>query len=153
MYHIEDKSGAIKSVQRLLFISTSGVFDKKTRDAVMAFQASCGLAPTGSVDSRLFTLLRESYNNKKLKDMNPELNNFPYVFGDSGGDVAVLNANLTKVIKRYTYSVIRPPRGSFYSHDTKAAVSRLREVYRMTAEECVDEEFYFYLKEDLTTYE
>ena len=65
MYRIEEKIEAIKEVQRLLNLNQTGLFDKKTRDAVLNVQSKYKLAETGIVDYLTFTSIVEEYSNEK----------------------------------------------------------------------------------------
>ena len=40
MYRIDDKAEAIKEVQKMLNLNQSGLFDKKTKDAVLNVQSN-----------------------------------------------------------------------------------------------------------------
>ena len=51
-----DSGPTVAAVQRLLGVPVTGVFDAATRDAVKAAQARGGLASTGVVASRTWTL-------------------------------------------------------------------------------------------------
>ena len=53
---VGDNGPAVLAVQRLLGVSETGVFDGATRDAVRSAQARAGLASTGVVASRTWSL-------------------------------------------------------------------------------------------------
>jgi len=53
---VGDRGPQVIAVQRLLGVPTTGVFDLATREAVKAAQARAGLASTGVVASRTWTL-------------------------------------------------------------------------------------------------
>jgi peptidoglycan hydrolase-like protein with peptidoglycan-binding domain len=53
---VGDAGPQVLAVQRLLGVPATGVFDRATREAVKAAQARAGLASTGVVASRTWTL-------------------------------------------------------------------------------------------------
>ena len=142
MYRIDDKVGAIKEVQRLLNLNQTGLFDKKTREAVLDAQAKYRLAETGVVDYLTFTLIAENYRNEKSNRwgsdylLNPR---FPYVIGDMGENVLRINEALQVVLNDYTYEGIMP-KGRYLNDHTIQGAQFLRKLFGMNESNEIDEE-------------
>jgi len=142
MYRIDDKVGAIKEVQRLLNLNQTGLFDKKTREAVLDAQAKYRLAETGVVDYLTFTLIAENYRNEKSNLwssdylLNPR---FPYVIGDMGENVLRINEALQVVLNDYTYEGIMP-KGRYLNDNTIQGAKFLRKLFGMNESNEIDEE-------------
>jgi len=142
MYRIDDKVGAIKEVQRLLNLNQTGLFDKKTREAVLDAQAKYRLAETGVVDYLTFTLIAENYRNEKSNLwssdylLNPR---FPYVIGDMGENVLSINEALQVVLNDYTYEGIMP-KGRYLNDNTIQGAKFLRKLFGMNESNEIDEE-------------
>lgn len=61
--YMQMKGDAVKELQNLLGITTDGIFGKKTREAVIAFQKECGLAEDGIVGPITWRELRVRKDN------------------------------------------------------------------------------------------
>ncbi len=153
MYTIGNRAGAIKTVQRYLGLSESGIFDDKTRVAVKEFQSARNLEITGVVDYISFVLLRshfyENENARNAAKIAPTLK-FPVKFGDSGPQITRLNSELSEALANYSFYGILP-RGSFYNSYTSGAVVRLREIFGLKSGDVVDEELYMRLQRERLT--
>ena len=145
MYLISNKPEAIRQVQNFLGINESGKYDDKTKEEVIAFQITNNLEPSGTVDYKTFVLLRKKHNNnmllKKVNNIIPFKNEFPYKRGDSGYAVEILNAMLASVIDKYELNILRP-RGNYYNQRTEKAVYLLRELFLLPQSTEIDEKFY-----------
>ena len=146
MYHIEDKSSAIKEIQKMLSVNETGNCDEKTRASVLELQRLKGLASNGVVDYNTYTVIREEYERRKrrenvFKSSVLRDNAFPYELGSHGHDVTILNGMLANQIEKYSLPLWKP-RGSFYSKATAFAVEFLREVFYLEGGRCIDELFY-----------
>ena len=153
MYPINNKSAAVKTVQRYLLLPESGIFDDKTRTAIKEFQSERNLEPTGVVDYKSFIELQSRY-----KTIGDSLKSgkiaqgfiFPLKSGDNGDGIAILNSVLSQVLEKYSYYEILP-RGNYYNVYTVKAVSRLRQIFGLKVGNDVDAEFYArLLRERLT---
>ena len=145
MYLISNKPEAVRQVQNFLGINESGKYDDKTKEEVIAFQITNNLEPSGTVDYETFVLLRKKHNNnmllKKVNNIIPFKNEFPYKRGDSGYAVEILNAMLASVIDKYELNILRP-RGNYYNQRTEKAVYLLRELFLLPKSTEIDEKFY-----------
>ena len=145
MYLIEDKSAAIREIQRLLEINQSGNYDSRTFEAVKSHQLLKGLPATGQVDYETFKSIHESfrYKNvlKKSAGMFSFVTRFPYQIGYSGEDVALINSLLSNVIDKFGLNYIKP-KGRYFSVRSASAVKRLREIFMLEDGYHVDEPFF-----------
>ncbi len=151
MYHIRDKNGAIKVIQRYLGVTQSGKFDNATSAALKAFQSNNGITVDGRVNYNTFILLRTAYFDAQAAEAlrnDAFITEFPYVRGDFGNDVKMINVYVAGALDNYIYERTSP-RGSIYSEATAAGVSRLREIFNMAAGDSVDELFYTRLKREI----
>jgi hypothetical protein len=78
---------------------------------------------------------------KKVNNIIPFKNEFPYKRGDSGYAVEILNAMLASVIDKYELNILRP-RGNYYNQRTEKAVYLLRELFLLHQSTEIDEKFY-----------
>ena len=68
MYHIEDRVSAIKSVQKMLLIPPTGIYDSKTRDTVIKIQRMYRLEESGVADYETFEAILAEYNKEKIRE-------------------------------------------------------------------------------------
>jgi len=144
MYLITDKSTPIKVIQKYLRITPNGIFDERTKRAVMQHQVKNGLTVTGVVDYETFLSLKNNnqYRENHLLSKSVIYNaSFPYFFGNSGNDIAQINSILREVIGNYTVET-RLPGGNYYNTYTEEATLRLREIFGLRASKQIDEEFF-----------
>ena len=162
MYHINDKSSAIRDIQRFLLaisqyndylphISVDGIYNDELKYAVKEFQSFNRLPITGTVDSETFKLIYEAYTltllteESKKESLNSE--SFPLKIGDSGNDVAVLNSLLRELTQRYPD--LRSPMGDFFSLDTEYSVIMLQDIFNFEKSGIADEIFIKRLKNEV----
>ena len=143
MYHIEDRVSAIKSVQKMLLIPPTGIYDSKTRDTVIKIQRMYRLEESGVADYETFEAILAEYNKEKLRESDfsylfaPK---FPYTEGDIGDNIRLINEALELVLKDYRYDG-PPPKGRYLGQDTVGAVKFLRGVFKMPLSEEIDRGF------------
>ena len=142
MYFISEKQNAIKTVQKFLGETETGVYNKRTKDKVKQHQAENNLQESGIVDYETFISLKEKY--LKEGDGHIIFPRFPYKKGDSGTEIAILNALLTEIIREYTFDGIAPS-GEYYGENTVDAVIRLREIFMLKHSVEIDKELFFML--------
>ena len=141
MYRIDDRSGAVKELQRLLEINQTGFFDNKTKNTILEIQKKNNLEPTGVADYITFTSIadefRENKNNKWNSDylFNPQ---FPYVKGDMGDNIGRINEALRVILEDYVYEGIIPG-GTFFGDNTLSSVKFLRKIFNMESSDEIDE--------------
>ena len=146
MYLITDEKAAIKEIQRLLFLNESGIYDDKTKNAVIKTQENKNLPTDGIVDFETFEAIVEAYTADKMKmDVKNssvlKTNAFPYQLGAHNHDVTILNAMISNVIDKYSLPIWKP-KGAFYSKTTASAVEVLREIFHIEKGRHIDEIFY-----------
>lgn len=151
MYDINDKSAAIKEIQRYLSehdgsVICSGVYDDYTARAVKEAQIKNGLPASGVADRITFEAIyadyRRSLAKKAAKRLSPRAD-FPLKFGDSGREVYNLNAMLSRIA--LYYGEANAIRGSFFGSESARITKRLREIFQLEVAEFVDEELYLRL--------
>ena len=151
MYKMYDKAAAIREIQRYLgkisttegYISPSGVYDLKTRDAVLRFQKNNGLRESGIVDLESFNALYNSYQNEleisKMIENIGQNQKPPYLLGDYGDFILSLNKMLADLLSFYgVHHSIRE--SSYYSKATEDGHLSLRRIFGLS-EGAVDHEF------------
>lgn len=143
MYRIEDKSAAIKNVQRLLGVNQTGFYDAVTKDLVRGIQRGAGREQTALIDFDTFELIVEEYHRRKMRSykgnylFNPR---FPYKINDLDENVGAINSALRTVLIDYVYEGILPG-GAFLGEATVRAANFLRGIFGMPKSEEIDEEF------------
>ncbi len=153
MYRINDRSEAIKRVQQYLasvqerafFVAPTGIFDDNTRLAVIDFQNTKNLSPTGEVDRFTFDALFLEYSLavKKTKLLNSvgSFLCFPILPGEMGGGINHINRSMARLLNYYGITH-RLRESSFYSDESARAVKVLRQIYLLPDLELIDEIFY-----------
>ena len=157
MYQQTDKISAIKEIQKYLFVISDskynevprvpidGIFDNETELAVIKFQESVNLSPTGIVDFITFKKLFEEY-----KSITENLNTTNYIFGDSSfplkendqnEDVRALHVMISKIRKTFPY-LTDPGHGSYYSQRTADSIEEMRKLFMLPRSRNLDKELY-----------
>ncbi len=154
MYRLDDKSSAIKEIQKFLHyladgryeqipsIGIDGVFGEETENAVKKYQEIKGMDVTGSVDEKTFISLYEEYAAllaiQEAECLLLDYTLFPFKYGDRGKSVLLINLFLDELGEAYE-DLYRVRINDFYSRDTEGAVSKLRDLYMMpSTEEALD---------------
>ncbi len=142
MYHINDKNGAVREVQKYLLtisqteeylphITVDGIYNEDTKLAVISFQHEMGLNETGKTDRETFDLLFSEYvrinesNDHEKNILN--IKDFPLKRGSSGSDVAVLNTHIRE-LSAY-YPDLGEPASDYFSSVTEDSVKLLQEYF------------------------
>ena len=162
MYRINDKESAIREVQKYLkvvsepnvFISPSGVFDERTKLAVIDFQEKRGIFGSGVVDLITFDHLFTEYTLLKRKDEIGKdtvgFIQFPILPGAMTNGVYHINQMLTRLLDYYGVTHrLRP--SAFFSEETRLAVRSLREIYMLEDIDIVDEILYSRIIDDINS--
>ena len=157
MYRINDKTEAVRQVQIYLnginnaFVMPSGVYDENTRNAVIGYQRSHDLEPTGTVDRATFDSIYKdyvsAYQSKRLYGTAGSLISFPIREGDMSSEIIHLNRTLETLLRYYGITH-RLRCGSFYSVETAEAVRVMRRIYLLADGDYVDEELYLRMMAD-----
>ena len=164
MYLQSDKKAAITEIQKYLFflsdkkyntiprIPIDGIFDEETKNAVIEFQKIMLLETTGVVDFETFTLLYQEYE-QTLNDYNTENYifghaNFPLKENDQNEDVRALHVMINRLRKTYP-QVTDIGTGSYFSHNTKNALTELRSIFSLKGEPILDKPLYRRIKNEI----
>ena len=143
MYRIEDKTAAIKNVQRLLGVNQTGFYNAVTKDLVRGIQRGAWREQTAVIDFDTFELIVEEYYRRKIHAyrgnylFNPR---FPYKINDFDENVRAINSALRTVLVDYVYEGILPE-GASLSESTLSAANFLCGVFGMPKSEEINEEF------------
>ena len=152
MYRINDKSAAIRNIQKFLArissdraVVPNGVYDENTRLAIVDFQSRMGIAPSGTVDRRTLDMIYSEYiskiNNDTLAKGVGSFISFPLREGEMNEAVIHLNKTLSDLLDHYGITH-RLRSSSFYSTETAEAVKIMRKIYLLPEDTLVDEELY-----------
>ncbi len=159
MYRINDRSEAIRTVQRYLrvvgnseiFVAPTGVYDENTRLSIIDFQSRNQLEQTGVVDRETFELLYSQYvyisSRNALNDKLDSFIRFPLLPGDMNDAMIHINRTLRRLLDYYGFTH-RLRDSNFYSAETGNAVDILRKIYLLKAGNFIDEEFYLRMLKD-----
>ncbi len=145
MHFIENKSDAIKALQKMLDINQTGEYDNLTRSRVVNLQEKSSINPNGIVDYETHRAIYSAYQHKIIKEtaMSSILDNpaYPYKLGDFGENVEKINILINDIF--IDYSIETPlPKGKYFGNDTEKAILRLREIFAMKLHPYIDEELF-----------
>ena len=142
MYLVNDKRGAIRSIQGALGFPKSGIYDKKTKERVKSIQEGLGLPVTGFIDYDTFILIKETERKdnirREVKALLPHLGRFPYKENDMGEDVRYINGILSEAIGKLNLQ-INKPRGAYFGIYTIEAVRYLNRITLNENKDFLDE--------------
>lgn len=159
MYNINDKSAAIRQIQRCLAkiyadslnVNENGIFDEKTALALSRFQKDNGLEIKDSVDFVTFLAIMDAYNKANLvsetKRQNPHIK-FPLARGMQGGEIYKVNSMLSGILQHYSISN-KPPLSNYYSEETENVAKIVSGIFDMPEQHEIDETFYYKLEKEL----
>ena len=117
MYNINDKSSAIRAIQKYLSkiyedtlnVNENGIFDDKTSFALNRFQKENELEIKNSVDFAAFSAIINAYNEASLisdvKRQNPHIK-FPLTRGMQNIEIYKINSILGDILRHYFTSII-----------------------------------------------
>ena len=142
MYFIEDKTAAIKAMQKMLKINQTGEYDALTRGRVIEHQKNNSINTTGIVDYETFISILEDYRYVILKENaqtsifeNPS---FPYKLGDFDENVGKINTLINDIFTDYLLETPLPT-GKYFGKDTENAILRLRNIFALESSPYLDE--------------
>ena len=141
MYQIENTPAAIKELQRLLRINQTSRYDRQTQNAVRDIQSRYGLTQTGIADYDTFNYILDEFHRYENMLWNSEYlfnPKFPYVEGDIGINVEIINNALAIILKDFFYEGLIP-RGKFLSNESITAAKFLSEKFNYNISEEIDE--------------
>ena len=140
MYRTEDKSTAIREIQRFLLIigeverdmqhiTVDGFYSEETRLAVKYYQEIEGLSNTGKVDiltfNSLFLRSEEILADKENERQVNSKEKYPLRIGSYGSDVTTLNSILHDLSEFY-FDLGAIAKDSFFSKETEDAIIKMQ---------------------------
>lgn len=165
MYHLSDKSAAIRKVQEYLYVisdrvnrdvprvSIDGVYGPETARAVTAFQRIYGIVQTGEVDLKTYNFLYLFYKTARINDrMSSYLlsdEGFPITVGTQNSDVIIIHSLLEQLSKTYLDVLRVNPKSNYFSVESERAVKGVQKIFRMEENGIVDNRFYARMKEEI----
>ncbi len=159
MYNINDKSSAIRNIQKYLAkiyegtlnVNENGLFDEKTIIALNKFQEENGLYVKASVDFSTFSAILDAYNKAiivgEMQKKNPHLK-FPLTRGMQGFEIYKINSMLGDILRHYSLFDY-PPLVNYYSEETEKAVNEIRKIFNISKQNGIDEILYSRLEDEL----
>ena len=164
MYKQENKTAAIKEIQRYLYfisddknsavprVFITGTFDEDTTDAVKAFQRESSLYETGIVDNITFDFLYRRYMDLILERNTSDYilgdGAFPLKEGDQNEDVRAFHLMLNELSKYYP-QIRNVGSGSYFSRRTSNSVSALRDLFLLPGAPILDKVLYRRIKNEI----
>lgn len=150
MYRLDDKSAAIKNIQRYLKkvldnneMQVTGIFDKATLNLLNEYQRRYGLSITNYVGYEALSLLYDSFLKKSAEYQINNLN-FPIQKGQASDNIYSINKMISEVLIHYgnfhPYKITR-----YYSKQTEDDVKRLKIIFGMQDTPSIDIDFYLRL--------
>ena len=164
MYFINDKTSAVREVQRMLLIisqeqgelgevTVDGIYQDTTRGAVLEFQKLNGLNPTSEVDLDTFSLLylksEDILNRNRINGETRGVDKFPLILGDASDAVMRLNTELLS-LTRYLTDMPRADTRSFFGRATADAVKYFQKIIRVADDGIVSQELFDRIKKELS---
>ena len=162
MYRIDDKSAAIREIQKFLFtlhyfteelpfVTIDGIYGAATRSAVASYQALRGLSATGIVDNITFSRLYGDYLAAKTalsaEAFIPPNTPLPISIGASGVGIRNLQNLLNALLSAYGTETRTDVSGTF-SYATEKAVNEIRRIYRLPQDGTVTNELFRKMQRD-----
>ena len=159
MYNINDKSSAIRAIQKYLSkiygdtlnVNENGIFDDKTSFALNRFQKENELEIKNSVDFAAFSAIINAYNEASLisdvKRQNPHIK-FPLTRGMQNIEIYKINSILGDILRHYSLSD-SPPLTNYYSEQTENAVKKVSGIFNMDEQAEIDEILYSKIEKEL----
>ena len=150
-YSVEDRTSAIKNIQRMLGVNQSGIYDMKTARAVSDVQRAYGIEEDGTVDRITFAAILGLNKEREIKRAyGGVLGELPYGVGDYGDGVREAIGVLRYALLPYT-SDAHVLQGAIYTVGVGAAVEKIREIYGLPISSAVDETLYLRMWREVLT--
>lgn len=159
MYRINDRSAAIKQVQKHLRalegnenLVINGVFDERTRSAIKDFQRKSLIKESGIIDNITFTALYQMYLIKEKERRITKIAgiSFPVYEGYYGNEMHVINRNLRLLLDYYDADH-HVREGVFFGRNTGDGVEALRRIFMMPNGRYIDAPMYERMIDDLSS--
>ena len=143
MYLIDDTVSALKEVQRLLNVNMTGIYDETTRKAVEKIQIDYQLETVDKVNYATFNAILNEYKKREFEvpDLQYLFNPaFPYMIGEMGDNIGLINDAMRLVLEDYVYEDITP-KGKYLGENTITAANFLRKIFKMELSDKIDKAF------------
>lgn len=153
MYRFYEEKDKIREIQRYLFITESGNYDDKTREAVKGVQSRSNIPETGEIDYESFNAIYREYKVKLLRDelqgCYPAVT-FPLTLGTYSKAVRDANEMLIELSKHYGIQTNLRYGDHFGDRSEKILeeISVIYDVERKAGE--IDEEMFRLMEKDFT---
>jgi hypothetical protein len=117
---------AVDDAQAMLDVTESGKFDASTRTAVLAYQRSHDLPPTGALDDATWASLDPATSTLHAPDWNPRA---AVQWAHTSGDPTIHRGGAGKAVfaLQTALRIDRPLRNGFYGRQTRVAVIALKQ--------------------------
>ena len=152
MYKTYDKQEAVRNLQVYLsdisdnFIAPSGVYDERTRDAVIIFQEKYSIEPNGIVNKETYDIIYSEYQAKKIRDNAKNKTNVPIEIGSYGEEIYKVNEMMITVMDNIgAHHTLRP--SAHYSEQSDIVQKELKNIFNLD-NDLFDEFFYDSLKKE-----
>ena len=141
MYNINDKSSAIRNIQKYLAKIYEGTLNVNEN----------GLYVKASVDFSTFSAISDAYNKAtivgEMQKKNPHLR-FPITRGMQGFEIYKINSMLGDILRHYSLFDY-PPLVNYYSEETEKAVNEIRKIFNISKQNGIDEILYSRLEDEI----
>ena len=163
MYYVGNKKQAIKEIQKFLHvisrtdssiprIAIDGIYGVETKNAVVKYQTSRQILPTGRVDKATFDCLYKEYKDiiikKSINNYIITNNGFPLKRDMQNNDVMAVNLILNELKNTYK-DIHRVNKSSYYDKNTENAVMDLQKIFSENVTGEVDKMLFDRLKQEL----
>lgn len=151
MYSFYDEKEKIKEIQKYLFLTESGNYDDKTREAIILAQRNNGIKEDGKIDSVTFDIIYKEYEkarqNDTLRNLFPKID-FPLRLYDY--NEAIMEINKMLVFLSDFYGIQTNLRISdHYGERTEGVLSEISDIYMMKRDFGeISDDIYVMLKKD-----
>lgn len=145
MYRINDKSAAIRELQKYLraigydglTIVPSGIYDESTRAAVERFQAENGIPKSGAVDYNTHTRIYDRHKENLKARKSSEKRSLPFLKGAYNEDIREINRCIKKIMDYYGLAH-RIQNSAYFSEETERCVMLLRKIFGLSDSKGID---------------
>ena len=157
MYRIDDRTSAIREIQRYLYeihkaglvsisrVPIDGIYGEQTRNAVSEFQDTQGIERSGSVGYETYTAIYREYRQAQALAGNKEYlisdNPFPFKRGDNSTDIEVIHL-IFRELRNYYPDLPFVKRSSYFSGETESVARAAEAIFGMNESGTVTKALY-----------
>lgn len=131
--------GIVESI-RVYIIPVNGIYDDKTRDAVMALQKEAGLPVNGIYDYETYAYLKERFDQTLFADVGiypfPSTKGYILKSGDVGDLVSIVQIMLSSV--RLYYDLPHVPMNGRFDMATESVVREFQRISKLSESGALD---------------